>query len=258
MAGKGFVDINNLVSSVLLGIGDEQNKRYEVKATQWILDVIRRVHVNYSPYYREERLYFDNEDIFSIDYPKDLVKILSVGLYKADEFWPFTKKMNLSILTSGDDQDEFDEDANEGLSVPSRGMGYGKQPSNIGYWTDDQQHCRILVRLHAYVGSNGTYTENTDWLIDKGVIVRYKSTGIDCNGDVCVPYEAKDLIVQKVIYEFWRRGIGMNQPNNYTIQSQRDEVDALQQEYEALLYEPANFWEIKDSIYGSLNTTARR
>ena len=108
---KSFVNLDTLVSSVLLGIGDEQNKRYEVKATQWILDTIRRVHVNYSPYYKEERVYFDNEDIYSIDYPKDLVKLLSVGIYQNDVFWPFTKKQDLSILTTGSDGDEFDYEA---------------------------------------------------------------------------------------------------------------------------------------------------
>jgi hypothetical protein len=250
---KGFVTLDNLVSAVLLGIGDEQNKRYEVKATQWVIDVIRRVHVSYSPYYKEERFLFSNEDIYSIDYPKDLVKILSVGLYTGAEFYPFTKKPDLSILTSGDDMDEFNSDAGEGTAVPSRGSGYGSQPTNTGYWTDDPQHCRVIVRM--FGGSNSV--EKTDWLKDKGVIIRYKSTGVDCAGNVCVPIEARDMIVQKVIYDFMRlvRDIPIT---NYNIELQRAEVQSLQNEYESLMYEPHTFWEVKDSIYSSLNTTARR
>lgn len=254
---KGFVSLANLVAEVLIGIGDESNKRYEVKATQWILNTIRRVHVNLSPYYKEERLYFDNEDIFTIAYPKDLVKILSVGIYRNDEFWPFTKKDNMSVLTSGSDGDEFDSDASEGMTVPAKGMDFGAQPSNIGYWTDDQQHCRIMVRTFSYYTSASMYLDVTNQLKTKGVVVRYKSTGVDCNGDVCVPVEAKDMIVQKVIYEFVRRGWGIVM-TNYNVELQRQEVDSLQTEYETLLYEPSNFWEVKDSIYGSLNTTARR
>lgn len=257
MAGKGFVSLDNIVSSILMGIGDESNKRYEVKATQWSLDAIRRIHVHYSPYYREERLFFDNEDIYSIDYPKDLIKILSVGIYRNDAFWPFTKKNDLSVVSSGDDGDQFDTDANEGLSVPSKGVGYGASPSNIAYWKDDPQHCRVIVRMFGYRNDVSSYVDASEWLKTHGVIVRYKSTGIDCNGDVCIPLEAKDLIVQKVIYEFMRRGWGINM-HNYNIQLQREEVDSLQQEYESLLYEPGNFWEVIDSIYGSLNTTARR
>ena len=252
MANKGFVKLDSLVSAVLLGIGDEQNKRYEIKATQWVIDTIRRVHVNISPYYKEERVYFDNEDIYSIDYPKDHVKILSVGMYVNDEFWSFTKKQNMSILTTGDDQDEFDADANEGLLVPSEGHTYAAKSTNTAYWVDDPQHCRILVRMFG----NST-TEKTDWLKDKGVILRYKSTGIDCAGNICVPIEARDLIVNKVIYEFLRRGWGIKM-YNYNIQLQREEVQALQMEYETLLYEPHNFEEVKDALYSSLNTTARR
>ena len=255
---KGFVTLDTLVSSILLGIGDEQNKRYEVKAMQWAIDAIRRLHVNYSPYYREERVFFDNEDIFSILYPKDTVKVLSVGMYRNDEFWPFTKKPDISILASepGDSED-FDYEANEGLAVPPQGVAYGAKANNTAYWTDDPQHCRILVRMFSYYRSMASWTDRTAWLKDKGVIIRYKSTGVDCNGDICVPIEARDLIVSKVIYEFVRRGWGI-QMNGQAIQLQRDEVDNLQQEYESLLYEPSNFWEVKDSIYGSLNSTARR
>lgn len=256
MAGKGFISLDNLVSSVLLGIGDEQNKRYEIRATQWVLDTIRRLHVNYSPYYREERLYFDNEDLFTIDYPNDVVKVLAVGMYREDEFWPFTKKNNMSILASAEGGMEFDYDANEGLAVPPKGVGYGARPSNEAYWVDDPQSCRIMVRMFSYYTSDGSWLDQTEWLKDKGVIVRYKSTGIDCKGDVCVPVEAKDLIVQKVVYEFARKGIP--QMTNFSVDLQRQEVDAMQLEYEALLYEPHTFWEVMDSIYGSLNTTARR
>lgn len=254
MANNGFVKLDNLVSAVLLGIGDEQNKRFEIKATQWVLDTIRRIHVSISPYYREERVMFDNEDIYSILYPKDMVKMLAVGMYMGDEFWSFTKKPNLSILTSGDDGDEFDSDSNEGVNVSGGGGGYAAKSTNTAYWTDDPQHGRILVRMF---GGSGN-VEKTDWLKDKGVIIRYKSTGVDCGGNVCVPIEARDLIVQKVIYEFMRRPILGVQSYNYQLQAQREEVNALQMEYEALLYEPHNFLEVKDAIYSSLNTTARR
>jgi len=257
MAGRGFVSLDSLVASVLLGIGDEQNKRYEIKATQWVIDTIGRLHVHYAPYYREVRLYFDNEDIFSILYPKDNVKILSVGMYKDDAFWPFTRKEDMSILASEEGETEFDYDANEGMAVPPKGSGYGSQSSNIAYWKDDTQYCRILVRMYSYYKSASSWQERTEWLKDKGVIVRYKSTGVDCNGDICVPTEARDLIVNKVIYEFVRRGWGIVM-TNYNIELQRQELDTLQAEYETLLYEPNNFWEIKDSIYGSLNATARR
>jgi hypothetical protein len=258
MAGKSSVSLDTLVSAVLLSIGDEQNKRFEVKATQWVIDAIRRIHVNLSYYYLEKRLYFDNEDIFTILYPKDTVKILSVGMYRNDEFWPFTRKPNMSILaTEAGATENFDYEANEGLAVPPMGIAYGGQANNTAYWVDDPQQWRVMVRMFSYYRTMTAWQDRTAWLKDKGVIVRYKSTGIDCSGDVCVPVEARDLIVAKVTYEFARRGLGLVMSGGM-IQLQQLEVDNLQQEYESLLYEPSNFWEIKDSIYGSLNTTARR
>jgi hypothetical protein len=36
------------------------------------------------------------------------------------------------------------------------------------------------------------------------------------------------------------------------------ELNAMQDQYEALMYEPHNFWEVKDTVFGSSNNTARR
>lgn len=257
MAGSTFVSLSQLTSAVLLGIGDETNKRYEVKAMQWVLDTIRRVHVNYSPYYKEQRMMFDNEDLFTIDYPTDCVKVLSVGSYREDRFYPFTKNPDMSILATDEGETVFDDSANEGLSVPPKGIGYSSQAKNMAYWVDDPQNCRIMVRMFSFYQSTSSWMDRTEWLKDKGVIVRYKSTGVDCGGDVCVPVEARDLVVNKVIYEFVRRGWGIPM-TNYNVELQRQELDSLQTEYEALLYEPHNFWEFRDSIYASMNTTARR
>jgi hypothetical protein len=257
MPGSTFISLDKLVSAVLLGIGDETNKRFEVKAMQWVLDTIRRIHVNYSPYYKEVRLNFTNEDLFTIDYPTDTVKILSVGMYREDKFWSFTKNPDMSILASEEGETEFDPEANEGFAVPPKGVAFSAQPTNTAYWVDDPQHCRIMVRMFSYYKSASQWMDRTEWLKVKGVVVRYKATGVDCAGDICVPVEARDLVVNKVIYEFVRRGWGIPM-TNYNVELQRQELDALQTEYEALLYEPHNFWEFRDSIYASLNTTARR
>lgn len=257
MPAKPFVTMGNVVAEVLLALNDEQNKRYEVKATQWALNAIRRIHVNYSPYYKEVRKYFDNEDLYTIDYPNDAVRILSVGVYKDDSFWSFTKRPNMSILSTGASDEYFDQDANEGLDVMRKGYKYGDTSANESYWADDPQNCRIMVRMLKYYTSEQAFIDRTDWLKEKGVIIRYKSTGVDCSADICIPLEAKDLVVQKVVYEFNRRGI----PQGYTsamLQLQQMEVDNLQAEYEALLYEPHHFWEVKDAIYSSLNTSPRR
>ena len=257
MSGKPFVTLGNVVAEVLLALGDEQNKRHEVKATQWALNALRRIHVNYSPYYKEVRKTFDNEDIYTIDYPNDAVKILSVGIYKDDSFWSFTKRPDMSILASGADEEEFDQDANEGLNISRKGYRFGDSGANEGYWTDDPQHCRVMVRFLAYYTDYQSFMDRTEWLKEKGVIIRYKATGLDCNSDICIPMEARDLIIQKVVYEFNRKGIPQG-TTGAMIQLQQAEVDTLQAEYEALLYEPHHFWEVKDSIYSSLNRVPRR
>lgn len=251
---KNFVSIETVISRILLEIGDEDHKRYYVRAAQWALDVFRRLNVSYSPFYIERKATLDN--IYSFDIPKDSVKILSVGVYRNGEFWPFTKKPDMSLMPPDIEDNIYVPDDSEGRSILQKGGKYGRNPGNFGYWMEDPEHCRVFVRNFRFSNADGATVDNTSNISDK-VIVRYKTTGIDCQGEICVPTEMQDLVVETVNYKFAQKGI----PSRYsadTLDRMERTVSSLQEEYEALMYEPHNFWEVRDAIFGSLNTTARR
>lgn len=251
---KNFVSINTVVSRILLEIGDEENKRYYIRSAQWALDTFRRINVHESPFYLERKATLD-PDLFSFDMPKDMVKLLSVGIYKNGEFFPFTKKPDLSLLPEDMEDNIYVPHDSEGVKIPERGGKFGKRTSNVfGYYVEDPEHCRVFVRSSVYT-SQGT-VDNTSDVLDK-VIIRYKTTGLDCSGDICVPTEAQDLIVAMVVYKFALKNIPFQQTADNKDRLER-EIESLQENYETLLYEPHNFWEVKDTIFGSQNATARR
>jgi hypothetical protein len=150
----------------------------------------------------------------------------------------------------------FDMDETDTLTIPERGGKMGYNGSNIGYWREDRENCRFFVRNYAYLQSSGLVQDTTSDLVTK-VVIRYKSNGLDCSKDLCVPVEAKDLLVALVYYKFICKNIPVQVTADGKDRQERL-VNTLQDKYQSLLYEPKDFWEIKDAIYGSLNATARR
>jgi len=249
-----FVTIDTIVSRVLLEIGDENNRRYYLRAAQWALDAFRRINVNHSPFYLERKITLDPM-LYYAEYPKDLVKLLSVGVYRNGEFWSFTRKPDMSIFPLDAEDNIHEPDQTESQTIPMTGGKFGRSGSNIGYYVEDPEQGRFFVR-NFRKDAQGSPMDTTSNILDK-VIIRYKTTGVDCNGDICVPTEAQDLIVSMVYYKFIQKSIPMRVTADVLDRTER-ELNSLQEEYEALMYEPHNFWEYKDAIFRSLNSTARR
>ena len=76
-----FVSLQNIVSEILMRIGDMEEKRYQAMALQFSLNAIRDVNVFATSTYEEVPVELDS-DLRTGDYPTDLVRALSVGVYK--------------------------------------------------------------------------------------------------------------------------------------------------------------------------------
>lgn len=255
MSDKNFVTLENVVNTVLMEIGDEDNRRYFIKASQWVIDVFRDINIGYSPFYYERKVTLDN-DIYAGDYPKDLVKLLSVGVYYNGEFFPFTRRPDMALLPPDASDNMYTENESDSADIPEKGVDFGYRGANIGYWTNDPENCRFFVKNYRWNTSNSSYSDTTSDVVTK-VIIRYKSDGIECQDDLCIPVEAKALIVGMVYYKFMRKNIPVRVSADEKDRQERI-INTLQEKYESMMYEPHNFWEVRDSIYSSLNTTARR
>ena len=250
---NNFVDIETVIARILLEIGDEEHKRYYTRAAQWALDAYRRINVHESPFYLERKVTLD-ADLYYFNTPVDMVKLLSVGIYRGGEFWPFTKKPDMSLLPVDMEDEIYVSHTSETGTIRDKGYLFGSGSSNFGYYVQDPEQCRVFVRNFNLYDS--AYVDTTSNILDK-VIVRYKTTGIDCGKDICVPTETQDLIVAMVAYKFAMKNIPFQYSADVKDRMER-EINSLQENYETLLYEPHNFWEVKDTVFGSQNATARR
>ncbi|MBN2661581.1 MAG: hypothetical protein JXR54_09970 [Tannerellaceae bacterium] len=238
-AQTGFVSLENIVSEVLMRIDDMEQKRYQAMALQFSLNAIRDVNVFATSTYEEVPVELD-ADLRTGDYPADLVRALSVGVYKNGEFWSFTNTPDMAItMTEGDGTP--DTEFGENASIPQRGIRFGARGSNIGYWKRDDKNRRFAVR---------NYTQSK-------VILRYRSNGLGCTTRTCVPYDAKDLVVAKCVLEFAMMG----RPRRFSgaeIQLLVQNHDNIVDRYTDLHYVPQNFDEFRDAEFASFNNTVRR
>ena len=238
---QGFVSISNLVAEVSYAINDAEDKKYYARSLQNVLNKLRNLNVHYARAYKEVPVTLDS-GLKIGQYPQDLIKVISVGIYRNGEWWSFTRKPNMAkTITGYGDGDVYDEDFNENESIPSRGIMHAARGSNSGYWVEDDENCRFFVR---------NYEESK-------VILRYRSNGITCTTENCVPYKAKDLIVAMVVYDFALSRI----PNRFTaaeLEYKRMERSRHYDEFTDLEYIPQNMDEFMDAQFASLNTTPKR
>lgn len=232
-----FVSIDNLVSSVLLEIEDEANRRYVLKARQWVLDEWRRVNIHMSDVYLERKVEID--DNHACDIPEEAVKLLTVGIYRNGVFDPFVKLPDMEIMP---------EDVTDGIYDQTDVSTTINNDSVGGYWTLDKEHGRFFVRNYSTV--NGTLTDTTSNISTK-IVIRYRTTGLNIGGDMFVPIEAKDYIVAAVYYKFAQKSIPVRLTNG-ALQSLAIQMDYYKSEYQALIYEPGSFYEVRDAIFGRI------
>ena len=237
---SNFVSLGTMVASVLLEIGDEGNKKYLIRARQWILDEYRRVNTSISDVYLERKIEVDENNIGEI--PEDSVKIISVGVYRNGTYRPFMKRNDLSILA---------EDISDGIydqTQTANDIGTSTNPVNgLGYWMEDKEHGRLFVR-NFRVDLEGTVQDTTSNIRNR-VVIRYRTTGLNIGGDIQIPIEARDFIVAAVAYKFAVKAIPIRL-TNAALNSQAIQVDIYKDDYTALLYEPQSFYEVKDALFG--------
>lgn len=252
---REFTSIENIVAGVLLEIGDEKNRQFYTRALQWTIDEYRRLYVHRAPFYREVKVQLDTDRYYA-DYPEGTVKVLAAGVYRNGLFAPFTKSPNLSKWPPDASDNIYEEGDNEGSLVPDKGFGFAARSRNIGYWADDPEECKIYVRNYRWDKYNASFVNNTSDLTGK-IIVRVKTTGIDCWEEIKIPYEYRELIIALVTYRFMMKNIPTRSTQD-KLTRQQQQIEVREEEFYELTQGIQSLEEVKDAIYSSLNTTARR
>lgn len=234
-----FVTLDNIVSSILLEIGDEGNRRYEIKARQWALDEYRRINMHMSDVYLERKVSLDDNN--ACDIPEESVKLIAVGIYRVkngvEKFDPFVKSPSMSVQAKDQSDGIYDLTT---APIQSSDIGRGS------YWIEDRENGRFFVKNYQSV--QGTITDTTSNIRDR-IIIRYRTTGVNLGGDIFIPYEAKDFIVASVSLKFKQAGIPVRL-TNAALQMAAVQMDMYRDNYTALLYEAGSFYEVRDAIFG--------
>ena len=236
-----FVTLDNIVSSILLEIGDEGNRRYEIKARQWALDEYRRINMHMSDIYLERKVSLDDNN--ACDIPEESVKLIAVGIYRVkdglEKFDPFVKLPDMSIQAT---------DYSDGIYDPTTAPIQYSGISKGGYWVEDKDNARFFVKNYQSV--QGTLADTTSNIRDR-IIIRYRTTGVNLGGDIFIPYEVKDFIVAAVSLKFLRANIPVR-VTNAALQQAAVQADIYKENYLSLTFEPGSFYEVRDAVFGRI------
>jgi hypothetical protein len=161
---------------------DDYTKSEYKRMLQFAIEGFRKFSLYHIPCIQHKWLPV-NQDIFSVNFPDDLVKLYSVGVAIEGRYWDFTRTDERIIpqcKTIDPDRGEADQRIHKPIE------NYGMQGGFNRYlFTEDTPNRRIIIF--------GPRTLE--------VLIYYKSTGINMDGTTVVPIHAFEALKAYVLYK---------------------------------------------------------
>lgn len=243
---EGYYTGNQLIDESLAGVRDFSRKYYNEAAMYFMRG------------YRDFRIFNDSGSIKdawctvtainTVNYPKDAIRIISVGIIADGEFFTFTRSDDLvSPLTSPIDE-SLDSDRGEDDTLRrTPTVGYGAKGTNVEYYFKDEQQKRriVLSRIAVDVSRFAARSE---------VLIKYVSDGVDNLDELYIPNDAANMLIAYIEYKLvesrpdvYSRAYAMDKKESYY--EARNMYDALQM---------PTLQELIDVVYETSSQNVRR
>ena len=189
----GFRTANNIIDESLAALRDEGRTMYNEAA------------MYFDRGFREFRLFHDSGSIKeswqpvtainTVNYPKDLLKLISVGVVVDKEFFTFTRSDKMVAPITSPIDASLDSDREEDSTLRrTPTYGYGTKAGNVEYYyKDDKVGRRIVLGRMAL--------DITRYASRSEVLVQYVSTGLDNLDETYIPNEAANLLMAYIEYK---------------------------------------------------------
>jgi hypothetical protein len=241
----GFRTANQIINESLASVRDFDRKYYNEAA------------MYFDRGYREFKLFNDSSfkeswetitAINTVNYPKDAIRLLSVGVVSDGEMFTFTRSDDMVAPITSPIDSFLDSDRGEDDTlrrVPQ--IGYGAKSVNVEYYYFDDRKKRRIVLGRAAVDVSRFAARGE-------VLVRYVANEVDNLDALHIPDDASNLLIAYIEYKLvesrpdkYDRGYMAEKKQNY-----REEV----RRYEAL--ELPSLQDMIDVIYETSGQTPRR
>jgi len=156
---------------------------------QYLTDGYRELRLHHSKRGRIQAKASVDQDLFTVDYPEDLLTLISVGIPINGEIWKLSKKHDVvTTTTTVGGNETYDTDIGEGGDILSNyWYGYNSLGGvNIeGYYQEDVENRRIMLKN--FIGTKV-------WLY-------YTSSGTSLTGETLVPVLYEPTLVAWILKE---------------------------------------------------------
>ena len=177
---KGYLTLRQVVLSCE-NERDAYTKSDYKRMLQFAIEGFRKFSLFHIPCIRHCWITVDSK-LYSVSFPDDLVKFMSVGIPIEGRYWEFTKTRN-RIIPQCEEINESRQEADQRSIRPVE--TYGMSPYNQYLFSEDLPNRRIII--HGPPISE--------------VLVYYKSTGINTDGDTVIPVHAFEALKAYVHYK---------------------------------------------------------
>ena len=205
--------------------------------------------------YREFQLFHaggelkqDWQDISSINtvpYPKDLMRLIEVGVLIGGEMFPFTRADRSASISNPTDLVRTEDESSTLYRAPT--YGYTAKGHNAEYYYHEEKDKRRIV-LSRMALDVARYEARSK------VLFRYVSDGLNDLNQVVIAADAANLLMAYIEYKLIQA-----RPEKYNAQyrmEKKEEYIEQQRMYDAL--NMPSIWELEDVIYANSGQSVRR
>lgn len=245
MENLGYYTGQQIIDEALLGIGDVSRNRY-LEAAMYFT----RGYREFSLFHAGGEVKEDWQPITAINtvnYPKDLMRVLEVGVLVNGEFFSFTKSNKLSGVSDVLDTARSTDRGEDDTLDKSPSTGYGAKGQNVEYYYKEERDKRRVI-LSRMAIDKVQFADRTE------VLFKYVSDGINDLSQVFITSDAANLLIAYIEYK-----LVSARPDQYDSRyraEKKEEYIEQSKMYDALELPSAD--ELEDIIYEYSGQQVRR
>jgi len=245
MENLGYYTGQQIIDEALLGIGDTSRNRYLEGAMYFA-----RGYREFSLFHAGGEVKEDWQPITAINtvnYPKDAMRVLEIGVLVNGEFFSFTKSNNLAGISDALDNARSTDRGEDSTLDKTPSTGYGAKGQNVEYYYKDERDKRRIILSRMAIDKT-QFADRTE------VLFKYVSDGLNDLTQVFITSDAANLLIAYIEFK-----LVSARPDLYDARYRNEKKEEYREQanmYDAL--ELPSAIELEDIIYASSGQNIRR
>jgi hypothetical protein len=245
MSNLGYYTGQEIIDEALIGVGDANRDKY-LEAAMY-----------FGRGYREFQLFHAGGEVKedwqpitavnTVNFPKDAMRILEVGVLSDGEFFSFTKDNGISGVSNPIDISRNTDKGEDVTLDKTPTSGYGTKGHNVEYYYKEERDKRRLL-LSRMAIDKVMFADRTE------VLFKYVSDGINDLSQVFITSDAANLLIAYIEYK-----MVSSRPDLYDARYRMEKKEEYREQaamYDAL--EMPSIFELEDIIYENSGQNVRR